>query len=98
MLTDYNIFHKYCVNKPENAKRIFIHFFVYLCKTYVPLFARYLFFFDIKGVKIETWVVNIYVARLAERYHTLHRMCVMAWLKGSQRVTLKREQITSIFL
>lgn len=24
-------------------------------------------FFDIKGVKILTWVVNIYVARLAEQ-------------------------------
>ena len=39
----------------------------YLCKTHVPLFARYLFFFDIKGLKIVKWVVDIYVARLAER-------------------------------
>lgn len=31
------------------------------------LFARYLFFFDIKGLKIVKWVVDIYVARLAER-------------------------------
>ena|GEM_PF-3249682 len=25
------------------------------------------YFFDIKGLKIVTWIVNIYVARLAER-------------------------------
>ena len=52
-----------------------------LCK-----FAHYLFIFDIKGLKIVTWIVNIRCSTpcRAVHNHTLNRMCVTAWLATLQ--------------